>query len=121
MVMLVKVFGMVILAFGVYYLLNPNIIKPYVAFWKKGKRLYMGGALSLLIGIIFLLAARQCEVTWFVALLGIMALIKAIALFIMRREKVMAMMNWWVERPVTFLRVHALFAIAFGALLILSA
>ncbi len=121
MVILVKLFGIVIVVFGVYYMLNPNMMKPYVAFWKKGKRLYMGGALSLLIGIIFLLAASQCKVGWFVTLLGIMGLIKGIALFVLRQEKAIAMINWWAERPVAFLRTHALVAIIFGALLIYSA
>lgn len=121
MVILVKFLGIFIVVFGVVYLLNPNIIKPYIAFWKRGKRLYMGGALSLLIGIILLLAAPQCRISWFVALFGILALIKGIALLVIKQEKAVAMINWWAERPVGFLRAHALFALLVGALLIYCA
>jgi len=121
MVILVKLLGIIIAVFGVIYLLNPNMMKPYVAFWKKGKRLYMGAALSLLIGIILLLAASQCAVSWFVAAFGILGFIKGIVLFVLRQEKMISMINWWAERPVAFLRVHALIALVVGALLIYSA
>ena len=121
MVTLVKSLGIVIVVFGVIYLLNPNIMKAYMAFWKKGKRLYMGAALSLLIGIILLVAASQCVVSWFVALFGILGLIKGIVLFVLKPEKAISMLNWWAERPVAFLRVHALFALVVGMLLIYCA
>ena len=121
MVMAVRVFGILIAVFGVFYILNPNIIKPYMAFWKTGKRLYIGGLLSLLIGTFLLLAASQCRVSWFVALFGILGLVKGIVLSLVGQEKAVSMLDWWGERPVTFLRVHALFAIAIGALLIYCA
>ena len=121
MVIFVKLFGIIIVAFGVAYLLNPNIIKQYMAFWKRGKRMYMGGALSLLIGIIFLLAASQCRWRGFIVAFGILALVKGIWLLVTPPEKMVSMMNWWTERPIAFLRVHALFAIALGALLICCA
>ena len=121
MVIFVKLLGIIIVAFGVAYLVNPNIMKPYMAFWKKGKRLYMGAALSLLIGIIFLLAASQTRIGWFIALFGILALAKGIWLLVTPAEKLISMLEWWAKRPVAFLRVHALFAIAIGALLIYCA
>jgi len=121
MVMLVKLLGMVIVAFGVVYLLNPNIIKPYMDFWKRGKRLYMGGALSLLIGIVFLLAASQCRWRGFIVAFGILSVAKGIWLFVIKQEKAISMINWWAERPVGFLRGHALFALVVGALLIYCA
>jgi len=121
MVILVKFLGIIIVVFGVIYLLNPKMMKPYMAFWKKGKRLYMGAALSLLIGIVLLLAASQCAVSWFVALFGILGLIKGIVLFVLRQEKAISMINWWAERPIAFLRAHALFALVVGALLIYCA
>ena len=121
MVILVKLLGIVLVVFGVVYLLNPNIMKQYIAFWKKGKRLYAGAAASLLIGIILLLAASQCAVSWFVTAFGILALIKGIVLFVLKPEKVMPMMEWWLQKPVAFLRGHAIIAIVIGVLLIYAA
>ena len=121
MVILVKLLAIVVMVFGVIYLLKPNIIKPYMAFWTIGKRIYMGAILSLVIGIILLLAASQCAVTWFIAAFGILGIIKGIVLFVLGPEKTISMLKWWEEKPVAFLRLHALVAIIIGALLIYSA
>ncbi|MBL7081134.1 MAG: hypothetical protein ISS44_01000 [Candidatus Omnitrophica bacterium] len=121
MVILVKLLGIIIVVFGVIYLLKPSIMKSYISFWKRGKRLYIGGILSLLIGVILLLAASQCRMSWFVAAFGILGLSKGIVLLVLREEKMRTMINWWAERPIAFLRVHALFALVVGALLIYSA
>ena len=121
MVALVKLLGIVIVVFGVAFFVNPNIIKQYMAFWKTGKRLYLGGALALLIGIVFLLAASQCRWTGLVTVFGILSLIKAVCLFVFGQEKLVAFMDWWAKRSITFFRVYALFAIALGVLLIYSA
>jgi len=121
MVALVKLLGIVIVGFGVAYFVNPNIIKPYMNFWKARKKLYLGGALAFLIGIVFLLAASQCRWRGFIVAFGILSLTKGICLFVIRQEKLVSFMNWWVKRPIAFLRGHALFAVALGILLIYSA
>lgn len=121
MVALVKLLGIVIIVLGVHCLLNPSKMKSYVDFWKKGKRIYMGACLSLLIGVIFLFAAPQCRVSWFVTIFGILGLIKGVVIFVLSREKTISMLNWWAEKQVKFLRVHASFALIIGTLLILSA
>ena len=121
MVILIRLLGIVTVVFGAIYLLKPDIIKPYMAFWMIGKRLYGGAVLSLAIGIILLLAASQCTITWFVALFGILGLVKGIVLFVAGQEKMKSWADWWIERPITFRRVHALVAIIIGALLIYAA
>ncbi len=121
MVGLVKFFGIFMVGFGVAYLINPNMIKQYMAFWKSGKRLYLGGALALLIGIIFLLAAGQCRWRGLVFAFGILSVGKGIWLFVISQEKAISILDWWAKRPITFLRVHAIFAVALGILLIYSA
>ena len=121
MVALVKLLGIVIVGVGVAFFVKPSIIKQYMDFWKTRKRLYLGGALALLIGIIFLLAAPQCRWRGFITVFGILSIIKAVCLFVFGQEKLVAFMNWWAKRPITFLRVYALFAITLGVLLIYSA
>ena len=121
MVGLVKFIGIFIVGFGVAYFITPSMIKQYMAFWKSGKRLYLGGALALLIGIIFLLAAGQCRWRWFIVAFGILSVAKGIWLFAISQEKAISIIDWWVKRPITFFRVHAIFAIAIGVLLIYSA
>ena len=120
MVAFVKFLGIFIVGFGVAYFVNPSIIKQYMDFWKTRKRLYLGAALCLLIGIIFLLAAPQCRWRGFIVVFGILSLIKAVCLFVFGQEKLVSFMDWWAKRPIMFLRVYALFAIALGVLLVYS-
>lgn len=121
MLILVRLFGIVTVVFGLIYLVRPHALKPYLAFWTKGRRVYIGGVLSILIGIIMLLAASRCRLAWFVVLIGICALIKGIPLLAFKRGKLTSYINWWVTRSLTFLRLVALITIAIGALLIYSA
>ena len=120
MVALVMLLGIFMVGFGVAYFINPSMIKQYMAFWKSRKKLYLGGALALLIGIIFLLAAAQCRWRGFIIAFGILSVAKGIWLFVISQEKAISILDWWSKRPITFLRVHAIFAIALGVLLIYS-
>lgn len=121
MVILVKLFGLIIVVLGVIFMIRPDAMKKYIAFWVKGKRLYAGGILSILIGIIALLAASQCKLVWFVVLIGILALIKGVLLFALGPEKWISKLNWWTTRSPAFLRLYSLMPITIGILLIYSA
>ena len=118
MVVLVKFFGIVIVAVGAIFLLKPDAMNPYMNFWIKGKRIYGGGVLSTIFGIIFLLAASQCRLAWIVAIVGIWGIIKGILLFVLGPEKLKSWIDWWKGRPVGALRLLALLALAIGALII---
>ena len=121
MVAFVKFLGIFVVGFGVAYFVKPDIIKPYMAFWRKRKRLYLGGILSLVMGTVLLLAALQCMWRGFVAAFGILAIAKGIWLVLTPAEKVVSILDWWVKRPIAFLRGHAVFAVIIGVLLIYSA
>ena len=121
MVGFVKFLGIFIVGFGVAYFINPGIMKPYMAFWKSKQKLYLGGGLALLIGIILLLAASQCRWGGFIVLFGILSLAKGIWLFVIKEEKAISILDWWTKRPIAFLRAHALFAIIIGVLVIYAA
>ena len=120
MIMLVRVLGVVIVGMGVAFLLKPKLYKQYVAFWQPGKRLYLGAILSLLIGVILLLAATQCRLVGFILALGILCLAKGVMLML-RQEKMKSVLKWYQARSLLVLRLIALIAIAFGALLLYSA
>lgn len=120
MPILVKLFGIIMVAFGGIFLTSPEVIKKYMIFWTKGRRVYAGGGLSILVGIVLLLAAFQCRVAWFVTIIGIWALIKGILLFILGPERFTSIINWWAARSPVVLRIIALLVLIFGALFIYS-
>lgn len=121
MIVMVKLMGIVIVVLGVNFLLKPAAMKAYIEYWKKGKRIRGGAVASLIIGIIFLLAASQCRITWFVALFGILGIVKGVLLFVLEKEKIMALFKWWEKKSDTFLRIYAVIVVAIGILLISAA
>ena len=120
MLILVRLFGVVIVGMGVAFLLKPKLYRQYVAFWEKGRRLYVGAILAILIGVVFLLAATQCRLVGAILALGILSLAKGIILFTLGQEKIKSMLKWWQARSLLALRLMGLIAIAFGALLLYS-
>lgn len=114
---LIKILGIVILVKGIIFLLNPNMIKKCMGFWQQGKRISAGGTLNILLGILFLLVASACKIPIVVAIIGIISLIKGIAILALGPEKMKAKINWWMGRPANTTRLIALIVIAFGALL----
>lgn len=101
-------------------MISPKMFKQYLAFWQKEKRLYAGGVLDLLIGIIFLLAASQCRLVGTIIALGIIGLLKGILIFTVGLKMLNPIFSWWQERPLPILRLIASITIAFGALIIYS-
>ena len=121
MVALIKFLGIFIAGFGIAYFVNPSMLKQYTAFWKNKKRLYLGAALALLIGIVFLLAASQCRWTGFIVAFGVLSVAKGIWLFVISQEKAISILDWWIKRPIIWFRIHAGCAVIIGVLLIYSA
>ena len=120
MLLLVKLLGISIVGLGIIFLIDPKVMKAYIAFWEPAKRLRIGAIISFLVGIIFLLAVAQAKFPGVIIALGIVSLIKGITLFILNPLKTKSMMNWWAQRSDSFIRMYALFALAIGMLIIYS-
>ncbi len=117
---LVKLVGMILMAIGIVFLLSPKRMRQWMVFCEKGVRPYMMGALRILVGILFLLAAPQSRVVWVIVTIGILALLKGIAIFILGLERIKSMLRWSQGRSLPVLRLIALFAIAIGVLILYS-
>lgn len=121
MVGFVKLIGIVMVVLGAIYLAKPAIMKKYMHYWMKDNRIYLGGAISLVFAIIFLRAANLCSIPWFVVLMGIISLVKAVCLFGFGPKKVKPWMEQLANKPVGTLRTFALMPLIIGVLLIYAA
>jgi len=121
MLTLVRLFGIVIVGMGITFLLSPKLYRRYMAFWEQGRRLYLGAILSILIGVVLLLVASECKLGGVIVTLGILCLVKGILLLTLGQERMKSMLKWWQGMSLLVLRLIALIAIAFGALLLYSA
>jgi len=120
MVALIKLVGIVIVILGVAYLLRPELMKQYMSFWTKNKRLYMGAIISAIVGAILLLGAPQCRIAWIVTVIGIWALLKGLLILVLGKEKMVSTIKWWQKKPIKTLRSLAIVVIAMGVLLIFA-
>jgi len=121
MLILVKLVGIVTVVMGIIFLLSPKTMRQFMLLWEKGKRLYIGCALRILIGIIFLLAASQSKLIGVIVTLGIVLIISGGSILILGLDRVKTMLKWWYGRSLLVLRLIALLAIVVGALILYSA
>lgn len=121
MVLLIKLFGIVIVVLGIIFMLKEDALRSYIAFWKNEKRLKLGGIIAFLFGIVFLMAAPECRITWLVIVLGIWSMIKGVLLFAISPKKLFDYFDWWGKKSFSSIRYLGIVAIAFGVLLIYCA
>ena len=121
MVILVKLFGIIIVVMGIIFMVNSNTLKQYIAFWRPQKRIFIGGILSLLFGVIFLLAAPQCRLRGLVIVFGVWSIIKGVLLFTIGQNRINTYFDWWMEKPNSAIRFLGLIAVVIGVLFIYSA
>ena len=113
--------GIVFIAISIVLLLKPGIVKSLMEFFKKGKRIYLAGIARLVLAVIFLLAARDCDITWLIAAFGILFLISGISIFMLGPEKCKSIIDWFQKQSLLFIRIIAIIPLALGAVIIYAA
>ena len=117
----VQIMGIVILLIAILFLIKPDIMKRMVEFLKQGKRIYFIGIIRLAVAIVFLLAARECDITWVILTFGIIFLISGLLIFMLGPRKVKPMLDWFGSKSALFLRIMAVIVLAVGGVIIYSA
>ena len=118
---IVKIVGIVIVCVAIVYLLKPNVMKWLMEFFKQGKRIYIAGLIRFVLAVVFLLGARECDITWVIVTLGILFIISGLLIFTLGPKKLRTMLDWYQKQSVLLLRVLAIVALAIGAVIIYSA
>jgi len=122
MLAFVKFLGIALIIAGTLYTVKVDIMKRFgLAFWKEGRKFYVAVFLNFLIGVLLLVAAAQCAVPWFVIVLGVISIIKGIALFTLGPEKIFPLIDKLLAGSPMTLRLFAISAIVIGVLLIVYA
>jgi uncharacterized protein YjeT (DUF2065 family) len=117
----IRIIGIVFVFMTIVYLLKPDIMKRLMEFFKQGRRIYFAALLRLVLAVVFLLAARQCNRFWIIFAFGVLFIISGLLIFILGPEKVKSYINWWQRQPLVLLRIMALVGLAIGAIIIYSA
>jgi uncharacterized protein YjeT (DUF2065 family) len=117
----VKIIGIAIVALAIVYLLKPDVMKYMMEFFTKGNRIYLAGLIRLVLAVVLLLAARECEYTSVVIFFGILFLASGLLIFVLGPEKLKLIVDWFQKQSLFVLRFFALVAFAIGAIIIYSA
>lgn len=120
MLILVKVIGIYLVAMGIIILLRPKAYSIIFNFFRQGKRIYMAGILRILFGALFLSVADESRFQTFLLIMGVLAIIGGITIFVLKPAKLKTLMDWFEKKSPTFIRTWGVVAIIIGALFIYS-
>ena len=84
---IIFILGLAILVWGIVFLIKPDISKRMIRFWAFSRLILFGAIIKLAVGILFLVAATQCNVPWLIVVFGLIACLQGIAFLAMQQKK----------------------------------
>jgi uncharacterized protein YjeT (DUF2065 family) len=117
----IKVIGTIITGMGLAYLIKPPILRGIMQFFVKGGRLYLAALVRFALAVVFLLGARECDITWVIAVFGSIFLLSGLLIFILGLERAKGIINWYQEQPTFTLRIVAAVVLAVGLIIVITA
>jgi uncharacterized protein YjeT (DUF2065 family) len=118
---IIKTLGIIFIILGVVLFLRPQTIRDFISFAKVGKRIYIGGAVRIVIGVLILASVKHVMLPWIPGVIGALAVISGISVFAMGMVRIHAMLDRIALLSETRLRLLPIVHAVIGALLIYSA
>lgn len=118
MLITAKLIGVAIILLGVSILFLPDTFKKMVRFWKEGSRIYGAGAVRVIFGLVFFLAAPSSHLPGGAVAAGFLFVLAGAIVFMAGIEKIKALLTIWEEMPPMVCRLIGLIASVFGTLLL---
>ena len=115
MVHIIWLTGAVTALLGITILFKPLWMRQMITFINKGKSVYAAAGSKIVLGVIFLVMARDCGHPKVIIALGILMTFGPILFCLLPFAKIQAYMNWWIARPVWMYRLWGIVAALFGA------
>ncbi|MFH1641080.1 MAG: hypothetical protein ABIA66_03845 [Candidatus Omnitrophota bacterium] len=85
--MLARSIGILITTMGLIVIVSPKLMKCMLAYWRQGKRVYLGGLLRIFFGVIFLLSASYARLPQAMSVLGVFTILAGVLLFVLGSER----------------------------------
>ena len=112
------IIGALIVIEAAIIIVRPDIYKKFIKFLTRGRMLYIPAVVAVVVGIVFLIYARECSIPWIIIVFGLIAAIKGVAIFLVKGETLKETLNWLHERSNMTLRLLGILALAIGALIL---
>ncbi|MGE4285002.1 MAG: hypothetical protein AB7F23_00125 [Phycisphaerae bacterium] len=110
--------GLFVFLIGLISLLKPVFLKKMVGICRKPLFLQVAGALKIVLGIMYLIAASACKLPWLIVAIGILVAGGTILFFALGKEKIDNYLSWVSLRALWVCRSWGLVAMAIGALIV---
>ena len=117
MTLIVAGIGALIVLLGLVGLLQPDRFRVMFDVMHSRTRFWLAIGIRLGLGGLLWWLAEELRHPQVMRVLAGIAVVAAIALFLMGRRRLDALVDWWLALPDSLLRVSALFAAVFGAYL----
>lgn len=117
MTVFIRVLGLLYICLGIFGLIATKKFTLTLSNFIKNTRRQTLGLVSLIIGVLLLLAASSARESWFVLALGIIACLKGATTVLMSEHKIKAIIDWWLAAPDIVYKAWATFALILGVAL----
>ena len=114
----VWIIGALIVLEAAVLVVRPDMYKKFVKFLTRDKLLYRPAAVAIVVGIVFLIFARECSIPWVIIVFGLIAAIKGVSIFVVKLDTLKETLNWLSERSNLSLRLLGILALVIGALIL---
>jgi NAD/NADP transhydrogenase beta subunit len=119
---IVVVFGVAVGLVGSIGVVRPTGLVRFVeTMWQSPTGFRLAIALRLVLGVVLIVAAPDCRFPQVIRILGIFSLVAAAATAALGHKRLRSFVQWWVGRPLGFVRCWSLVAVAFGCILVYAA
>lgn len=115
---LVSLFGFAVAGIGLFGVAVPAKLKRVLGDWRALTSLPLTLAIRILFGCIFVMAAPDCRLPDVVQIIGLVEFASALMLLAMGARRLERFVEWWLQRPSSFVRYWCLGASGLGMLLV---
>lgn len=114
----VWIIGALIVVEAGVLLVKPDLYRKFIKLFGRGMLLYIPAAIAIVVGVVFLIFARDCHIPWVIIVIGLISAVKGLSIFAVKLETLKGVVNWLSARSDITLRLFGLLALAFGALIL---
>ena len=110
--------GALIVVLGALGLVQPDRFRAMFSTMDSRSRFVFAIVIRLAIGAFLWFAADELRFPAVMRVLAVIAVMAAVGILVMGRKRLDRLVDWWLSKPDSVLRVSAVFAATFGAFLV---